>query len=311
MLSFQKTTRLRGGLARGRRAWERIRACEENRDGVLRRRPRASIFPRKSSTGGFPYDDARNARGADSRSNGTRLVLLSASGRATRWYSGARRTADRRWCDNSTSLGGAAGGRKRRDTTTIVKLTSIARASASASTRGRSYASLTSRAQNRRRVVAIPVTARRTARETAPDCYISGLAPLARPPRFAGPFVRSFGVPIVFARLPDSRERLFSFPRWQKRRDAQARVASHSIACACAPLYSVSCRLFTPSSWPYVSSPRCYRPRRRRRRPPRCPVARSVYSTRIARASPHAVDAPQKEDETKEGVRVLSYANIG
>lgn len=51
--------------------------------------------------------------------------------------------------------------------------------------------------------------------------------------------------------------------------------------------------------------------RRRRRRPPRCPAARSVYSTGIARASPHAVDAQQKEDETEEGDRVLSYANIG
>lgn len=56
-----------------------------------------------------------------------------------------------------------------------------------------------------------------------------------------------------------------------------------------------------------------YRCLRRRRRPPRRFAARAVYSTGIARASPLAVDARHKEaeDETVEGDRILSYANIG
>ena len=82
-------------------AWEQKKIATA--EAAFRRRTRASIFPRKSSTGGFPNDDARNARDADSQ-NPTGRGLGDRDSR----LAAVRRTADRS-CDVLAPLGGAGG----------------------------------------------------------------------------------------------------------------------------------------------------------------------------------------------------------
>lgn len=174
--------------------------------------------------------------------------------------------------------------------------------------------------------VAIPVTARRTSGDTARKTQtVTSLlsrdppSPLSHPfflfPSFYLPLRHSARSSPTFSLLPRvqptssrarAHETIFVY-RWKERR-AKARVV--------APLLSVRAVLFrfhvAAVRQPLPSSSR-YPYRRRRRLPLRCSAARAVYSTRIARASPLAVDARHKEaeDETVEGDRILSYANIG
>lgn len=143
-------------------------------------------------------------------------------------------------------------------------------------------------------------------------------------------FARSVCSDRVLARLPNSLGARDYFRSRDGRNDAFKHAARFPLYRALllsvpavfsshvSPLFSPPVRLIVSRARVFLVvvargpvPPRRCRPRRRRRPPRRCPVARSVYSTGIARASPHAVDAQQKEDETEEGDRVLSYANIG